>query len=199
MINMTTRQSCNMNFIQKTLKVSAIALFLSVLTLVSSCQPKANQTANPAPAAKVAIKSTSDPSKVIGEASFSTKQEGMRVEAKINDAPPGKHGFHIHEIGNCGDKGNAAKGHFNPDKVKHGFLPKDGFKNAHAGDLGNITIASNRKGILSATVPGLSFSGGQYAINGLSVILHEKVDDFGQPVGNAGGRIGCGIITTTGI
>ncbi|HAJ61768.1 MAG TPA: superoxide dismutase family protein, partial [Cyanobacteria bacterium UBA8543] len=95
-----------------------------------------------------------------------------------------------------GDKGNAAKGHFNPDKVKHGFLPKDGFQNAHAGDFGNITISSDGKGTLSETVPGLTLSGPKYAIKGLSVILHEKADDFGQPLGNAGGRIGCGIITT---
>jgi len=30
------------------------------------------------------------------------------------------------------------------------------------------------------------------------VILHEKVDDFSQPVGNAGGRIACGSIVLTG-
>jgi Cu-Zn family superoxide dismutase len=29
------------------------------------------------------------------------------------------------------------------------------------------------------------------------VILHEKEDDFGQPTGNAGGRIGCGVIHST--
>jgi len=29
---------------------------------------------------------------------------------------------------------------------------------------------------------------------GKSVIVHEKTDDFSQPTGNAGGRIGCGII-----
>ncbi|HEY9711200.1 MAG TPA: superoxide dismutase family protein [Oculatellaceae cyanobacterium] len=187
-----------MNFIQKTIKITAIAFFLSVLTLVYGCQPEATLTDNQTPAAKAAIKSTSDPSKVIGEVSFSNTSGGMLVEAKINDAPPGKHGFHIHEVGNCGDKGNAAKGHFNPDKVKHGFVPKDGFKNAHAGDLGNITISSDGKGTLSETVPGLTLSGSKYAINSLSVILHEKVDDFGQPLGNAGGRIGCGIITTNG-
>lgn len=187
-----------MSFIQKSIKITAIALFLSVLTLVYGCQQGTTVADNPAPAAKVAIKSTSDPSKVIGEASFSEAKGGMLVEAKINNAPPGKHGFHIHEVGNCGDKGNAAKGHFNPDKVKHGFLPKDGFKNAHAGDLGNITISSDGKGTLNETVSGLTLSGDKYAIKGLSVILHEKADDFGQPVGNAGGRIGCGIIETTG-
>jgi Cu-Zn family superoxide dismutase len=29
---------------------------------------------------------------------------------------------------------------------------------------------------------------------GRAIIVHEKADDGGQPVGNAGGRIGCGVI-----
>jgi Cu-Zn family superoxide dismutase len=28
--------------------------------------------------------------------------------------------------------------------------------------------------------------------------VHEKADDFGQPTGNAGGRVGCGVIAVTG-
>ncbi len=189
-----------MNSLQKTIKAYAIALFLSLLTLVYGCQQQSTLADNQAQTqtAQAVMKSTSDPSKVMGDVSFSQKQGEMVVEAKINDAPAGKHGFHIHEVGSCDDKGNAAKGHFNPDGVKHGLLDKDGFANAHAGDLGNITIASDGKGTLSAAVPGLTFSGGKYAIGNLSVIIHEKEDDFGQPTGNAGGRIGCGIITTTG-
>ena len=30
---------------------------------------------------------------------------------------------------------------------------------------------------------------------GRAIIVHEKQDDGGQPTGNAGGRIGCGLIT----
>jgi Cu-Zn family superoxide dismutase len=35
---------------------------------------------------------------------------------------------------------------------------------------------------------------GQYAIGDRAFILHADPDDFGQPTGNAGGRIGCGTI-----
>ena len=45
-------------------------------------------------------------------------------------------------------------------------------------------------------MPGLTLNDGKYAVNGLSIILHEKKDDFSQPSGNAGGRIACGIIET---
>jgi Cu-Zn family superoxide dismutase len=35
---------------------------------------------------------------------------------------------------------------------------------------------------------------GKNPIESRAVIVHAKVDDGGQPVGNAGGRIGCGVI-----
>jgi Cu-Zn family superoxide dismutase len=35
-------------------------------------------------------------------------------------------------------------------------------------------------------------------VAGRAFVLHEKADDFGQPVGNAGSRIGCGPIVLTG-
>lgn len=187
-----------MNWIQKTIKIAAIALLLSVVTLIYGCQQNDTVVNNQAQTARATIQSTSDPSRVMGEVSFSQTEPGMQVEAKINEAPPGKHGFHIHEVGSCEDGGNTAKGHFNPDGVKHGLLVKDSFNNAHAGDLGNIEISSDGAGTFSRTVPGLTFSEGKYAIEGLAVIVHEKEDDFSQPTGNAGGRIGCGIIATTG-
>ncbi|MBI2167628.1 MAG: superoxide dismutase family protein, partial [Candidatus Omnitrophica bacterium] len=43
-------------------------------------------------------------------------------------------------------------------------------------------------------VPGLTLKEGEYAVAGRALILHEKEDDFGQPTGNAGGRIACGVI-----
>jgi superoxide dismutase, Cu-Zn family len=205
--NTNTRQLYNGGIVKKrlvmkailtTLKTVVIALVLGVLMLVYGCEQDTTQGGNQPQTAQAIIKSTSDPSKTLGDASFSLTEKGMAIEAQVNNAPPGQHAFHIHEVGSCEDQGNAAKGHFNPDQVKHGLLSKDGFQNAHAGDLGNMTISPQGEGTLSQTISGLTFSGGKYAIEGLSVILHEKVDDFGQPTGNAGGRIGCGIISKTG-
>jgi Cu-Zn family superoxide dismutase len=142
----------------------------------------------------------SDPSgksNVRGQASFTETAKGLLIKATVSKAPPGLHGFHIHEKGSCQDNGNAAGGHFNPDKVKHGKLVTDGFANAHAGDLGNISIAPNGSGSIRQTIPGLTLTKGKYAIANHAIILHAKKDDFGQPTGNAGGRIGCGVIKTT--
>jgi Cu-Zn family superoxide dismutase len=186
-----------MTAIFRNLKTTILMLGLSVVILVYGCQQDTPVAGNQTQTAQATINSTSDPSQTMGNATFSLTGNEMTIEANINNAPPGKHGFHIHEIGNCSAQGNAAQGHFNPDGVKHGFLPKDGFANAHAGDLGNITIGPDGTGTFKETVEGLTFKQGQYAVAGLSVILHEKEDDFGQPTGNAGGRIGCGIITAT--
>lgn len=146
--------------------------------------------------AKAAINGTAEGSTLEGTAIFNQTPEGVGIEAEIiNVSNPGKHGFHVHEKGSCDEGGNAAGGHYNPDQVQHGDLMQHGHTMAHAGDMGNITVDESGKALYSGFLPGVSLTEGKYNINGLAVILHEKEDDFGQPTGNAGGRIGCGIIT----
>lgn len=144
--------------------------------------------------AKAILEGTTENSELIGIIRFQDTDEGLRSEVNIFGAEPGLHGIHIHETGSCSDSGNAAGGHYNPEKTKHGFVPTDGFSQAHAGDFGNIEINENGEGTLLLIIPGLTITGGKYNVEGKSVILHEKKDDFGQPTGNAGGRVGCGII-----
>jgi len=144
--------------------------------------------------ATAVIKGTKENSELLGSAHFKDTDEGLQVEVSVYGAAPGFHGIHIHEKGSCEDSGNAAGGHFNPDGVKHGFLATDGLVGAHAGDLGNIEVNQNGEGTLYMVVPGLTISGEKYNVEGKSVILHETKDDFGQPTGNAGGRVGCGVI-----
>lgn len=145
--------------------------------------------------ATVEIKPTKDGSLVRGTIRLEETAAGLKVNVEVQGVSPGKHGFHFHEAGACGDEGKAAGGHFNPEHAVHGLLLKDGFSGAHAGDLGNIEVGADGTGKLETTLPGLSLSAGEHNIAGKSVILHEKEDDFGQPTGNAGGRIGCGVIS----
>lgn len=140
------------------------------------------------------IKGTAKGSTLIGSVAFMETAEGLQVEVSVANVPEGKHGFHIHEKGDCSDEGKAAGGHYNPANVKHGLMAQEGPQHAHAGDMGNIEVASDGTGTLSVFLPGIYLVGKEPSVAGLSVILHEKEDDFSQPTGNAGGRIGCGII-----
>jgi len=137
-------------------------------------------------------------SAVFGTATLTDTPKGLRVVVQVAHVPPGTHGLHIHQYGSCGNEGKAAGGHYNPSGVKHGFLPRDGFRGAHAGDLGNIEVGADGTGTLDLTLKDLRLGGGKYSVGGRAIILHEKVDDFSQPLGNAGGRIGCGPIVITG-
>ena len=176
----------------KKVTLSLIAFFVFVLV---SCAHASHEAGRPlAGSGTATLKGTEANSPISGKVTFRETAEGLKVHAEFQNAPPGKHGFHIHENGDCGDGGKAAGGHYNPEGAPHGFLSKDGLGHVHAGDLGNIDIAADGTGMLDEVIPGLTLKGAKYNILGRSVILHEKEDDFGQPTGNAGGRIGCGVI-----
>ena len=140
---------------------------------------------------------TSEESALSGDVTFEDTPGGLSVSARISGAPSGHHGFHIHEFGGCEDAGNAAGGHYNPAQVKHGDLSAEGLTAAHAGDLGNVEIGESGEGAYQRVLPGITLADGTYTVGGRAVILHTNPDDFGQPTGNAGGRIGCGIILIT--
>jgi Cu-Zn family superoxide dismutase len=120
----------------------------------------------------------------------------LRVVARIEGLNPNqKHAMHVHEGTECGPDGMKAGGHYNPEKHEHG-LPEQ--EKRHAGDLGNLQ--ANAKGVAEyeITVDNITIDGQKNPVIGRAVIVHEKPDDGGQPVGNAGGRIGCGIIKMKG-
>ena len=160
-----------------------------------SCMVQAGAAS--AESARADIASTADGSTSLGSAVLTESPDGLQVAVHVTGASAGKHGVHIHQYGRCGDRGNDAGGHFNPDNVSHGFAPSDGTAKAHPGDMGNIDVGADGDGRLSVFLPGVSLTGGTYGVAGRSIVLHEKADDFGQPTGNAGGRIGCGPILVT--
>jgi len=145
--------------------------------------------------ATAVITGTTEGSPVSGEATFKEVDDGLEIEVKVANVNPGKHGFHIHENASCEDAGKAAGGHYNPDDVDHGLVNKDGFEHAHCGDFGNVEVAEDGTGAWKTFISGLTLTAERHNVAGKAVILHEKEDDFSQPTGNAGGRIGCGLIT----
>jgi superoxide dismutase, Cu-Zn family len=129
-----------------------------------------------------------------GTISLSEKENtpGITIETRIKGLSPGKHGFHIHQVGNCmAQDGSSAKGHYNPQQNPHGGPHHT---NRHLGDLGNITANTKGHAYKKVHYKDLSFSG-LNAISGRSIIVHAAPDDFNtQPTGNAGKRLACVVI-----
>jgi len=164
-----------------------------------SAAPAAPSAAPAAPAAPAALKSIEVPieaksgSKLSGKAVLTETEGGVHVVLTLEGLEPGEHGAHVHEKGDCSAAdGASAGGHFNPASKDHG-LP--GAEKRHLGDLGNITIAKDGKGSLDITAPGANLKASDpNSFVGRAIIVHAKKDDGGQPTGNAGGRVGCGVI-----
>lgn len=129
---------------------------------------------------------------VQGTVSFTAVAEGVKVVADVNNLTPGKHGFHIHEYGDCSSPdGSSAGGHFNPGASKHGSPHS---LERHAGDLGNI-VADEKGHAHYEVIDKVIKLNGPDTIVGRSVIIHAQADDYTtQPTGNAGGRLACGVI-----
>jgi Cu-Zn family superoxide dismutase len=132
-------------------------------------------------------------SSISGKATLVEVPDGVKVTLALANVPPGEHGAHVHEKGDCSaPDGSSAGGHFNPAGNPHA-LPAATPR--HLGDLGNITVDANGKGTLEIVAPGANLKPNDpNSFLGRAIIIHEKKDDGGQPSGNAGGRIGCGEI-----
>lgn len=115
------------------------------------------------------------------------------------DMPPGAHGFHIHEKGDCtAPDFTSAGAHFNPDKDDHGAMHGRDF---HAGDLPNIFVNTDgtvRVDIFSDDISITDKTEEGYLLDadGSAFMIHEKADDYKtKDTGGAGARIACGALT----
>ena len=165
-----------------------LILFTVSLLVVAACYTTGMR---PSAAANLAPISGSNASGTV------TLQElgngSVEVRVNLTGVPPGVHGFHIHENGDCGDNGNAAGGHYNPTGTPHGNPNVDPH---HAGDFGNVT--ADAQGVVSRTfvTRSVTVAEGPTTAVGHAIILHANPDDLiSQPTGNAGGRIACGVVT----
>ncbi len=133
--------------------------------------------------------------KARGVVRFFQRDDGkVKVVAEVEGLQPnGKHGFHIHEYGDCSALDAAsAGGHYNPEGYPHAGPDAE---KRHAGDLGNLVADEQGRAHYELVVDNITVDGTRNPILGRAVIVHEKPDDLvTQPTGNAGARIGCGVI-----
>lgn len=172
----------------------AVAVSFTVLVLAGCARepgPATMAKASPVEHAIAVLHPLGD-SGVHGEVSFTQEGALIKVVADVEGLTPGKHGFHIHEYGDCSSlDGMSAGGHFNPDNKPHGG-PESAER--HVGDMGNLVAGADGKAHLEYSDSLLSFSG-SHNIIGRAIIVHAGEDDLTtQPTGNAGGRVACGVI-----
>ncbi len=131
-------------------------------------------------------------STVSGEIRFIQEGTSVKIEGTVTGLTPGKHGFHIHQYGDCSAAdGSSAGGHYNPTNQPHGG-PAD--KLRHVGDLGNI-VADNTGTATIDMMDDVITLNGPFSIIGRAVVVHAGADDLtSQPSGAAGPRAACGVI-----
>lgn len=132
-----------------------------------------------------------------GRADFSTKGDGtIDLNLKITFAKMANKSVavHIHEHGDCSNAGMGAHGHWNPTNEAHGKWGDAAF---HSGDIGNVNLDANGEGTITLNSNRWTIGGDEKTnILNRAIIVHSGVDDYKtQPTGNAGSRIGCGLIT----
>ncbi len=189
--------------------VAASLCFSFSLAVAFAQEPAAKPTESAAkPAAKseplepaaepgkaIAILHPAGDGKVAGTVTFVEEADGVKVHAEITGLTPGKHGFHIHEFGDCSAPDLAsAGGHFNPTNSPHAGPDAS---ERHEGDMGNIEADVSGKATLDYLDHHISILSAKdkESVLGRSVIIHAKADDLKtQPSGDAGGRLACGVI-----
>jgi superoxide dismutase, Cu-Zn family len=144
----------------------------------------------PAPSVATATLEARSGSKITGNARVTPTASGVAVLVEVQNATPGPHGVHIHEKGDCSDPAaTSAGGHFNPKAAAH--HGGSGSAVRHGGDLGNVNVDSNGRGLLIIAVGDMTMSN----VVGKAVVVHEKQDDLqSDPAGNSGARIACGVL-----
>lgn len=129
---------------------------------------------------------------VSGLVMFTQTADGVRITAAVEGLKPGKHGFHIHEFGDCSaPDATSAGGHYNPDGHPHAGpdrMPR------HMGDMGNLDAGRDGRAGYERTDDYITLNGPK-SIVGHAVIVHAGEDDLTtQPTGAAGARQACGVI-----
>jgi len=168
---------------------------LALLTVVALCLVVSAADALAAPTAVVELRNSSGDG--VGTAILTDAPLGVKIVVGLHGLPPGRHGFHFHNVGRCEPPAFAsAGGHFNPLSKQHGFVNPQGI---HAGDMPNLIVAADgtvRVEVYAAHVTLGDGPNSLYHPGGTALVVHASADDEAtDPAGNSGARIACGVIT----
>lgn len=125
----------------------------------------------------------------VGNVVFVDTKYGLMITPNLIKLPAGLHGFHIHEMPDCGNHAMNAGGHLDPDKSNSHQGP---YGQGHLGDLPVLVVDS--KG--AATTPVLAPRLKTQDIQGHALMVHAGGDNYSDhpKLGGGGDRIACGKI-----
>ena len=171
----------------------AALLAIVALLFLGAARSSFGQAAGDQPVVKaIVVLNPLSGSKVTGTVIFTKAENGIKVVADVQGLTPGKHGFHVHQYGDCSaPNGDSAGAHFNPEGEPHGGPMS---RDRHVGDLGNIVAGEDGKAHHEWTDDIMAFDGPD-SIIGRGLIVHANTDDHvSQPAGNSGPKVACGVI-----
>jgi superoxide dismutase, Cu-Zn family len=165
--------------------------FLAALALAAPA------LAQPAPA-PLHVELKNGAGAAVGHAMISEAPNGVLLRIEAKGLPPGWHGLHFHEKGDCSKADFTSAGGHVHDKptMVHGLLNPDANE---AGDLPNLFVAADGSAsaeVFSSYVTLRSGAKPKLADDdGSAIVIHAGPDDHkSQPIGGAGARIACGVI-----
>ena len=136
----------------------------------------------------------------IGKATLTQGPTGLLIKVEAAGLTPGSHGIHIHATGQCAAPFTSAGAHINhtDPKTPHGLINAQG---PDDGDLPNLYAAADGSahGEFFTTKARISQDGpGQWLwdADGSALVIHANADDHNsQPIGGAGDRVACAILS----
>lgn len=116
---------------------------------------------------------------------FVRADDGVHVIAELAGLPPGEHGLHVHEKGDCSPPDFASAG------ARFSVSGRRGDAQRPAGDLGNIVVAADGAASIDRFDQAVALDG-ERSIIGRALIVH-----LGTAIGSdpgSGERILCGVV-----
>jgi Cu-Zn family superoxide dismutase len=135
----------------------------------------------------------------VGTIAITFSDAGAALKLDLQGLPPGPHGFHLHENGNCGPTllngtripGGAAGGHLDPDHTGAHAGPGG---QGHLGDLPLLEADAGGNARQTLTAPRIKDAG---MMQGRALIIHAGGDNYSDSpavLGGGGGRFACGVV-----
>jgi len=136
----------------------------------------------------------------IGKALLTEAPNGVLLRLELKGLTPGWHGLHFHEKGDCSKADFTSAGAHVHTKasIVHGLLNPDA---NDSGDLPNLYVSADGTATVELMSPYVSMTGtaGRPALSdadGSAIVIHANPDDYmTQPIGGAGARVACGVIS----